>query len=152
MKIVYLMAGRGSRFKESGYAMPKSFIPVREKPMVSWATNSLSFVKNPEIIFICLKEHEETFGISEKLKKLYGQNITILFTDGITQGAASTALLAKDIINSSEELIISNADQHFISKQFEEEINGKEKNYSGLIPIFEATHPRWSFAKINDAG
>ncbi len=152
MKILFLMAGRGSRFKEMGFKEPKSFVVIRGKPMVQWATDSLSFIKDSEFIFVCLRDHEEIFNISKKLENLYRNRATILFVDHITQGAAETALLAKKLINSDEELIISNTDQYFVSKEFKKEINASQKRYTGLIPFFEATHPRWSFAKINGDG
>src|SRR3989344_408449 len=152
MKILFLMAGRASRFKEAGYKMPKALIPIKEKYMIQWAVESFSCLKNPELIFVCLREHEDNFKISEKLIELYGDKTKILFTDGVTQGAAETALLAKDLIDNDEELIISNADQFFESKGFRKELESQDKNYSGLIPVFEGTHPRWSFAKVNDKG
>lgn len=146
------MAGRASRFKETGYTIPKSFIEVKGKPMIKWATDSLSFIKNPKFIFMCLRVHEDSFGVSRKLKKMYKDNAQILFTNGITEGAAATALLAREFIDTEEELIISNADQFFVSKEFGKEMLSSDKNYSGMIPLFESTHPRWSFAKVNDKG
>lgn len=120
--------------------------------MIEWAVAPLAFLKKPKFIFICLRTHEEQYNISQKLKELYGNKIDILFTEGVTEGAVVTALLAKHLVNTDEELIISNADQYFVSKVFREELSRNKKNYNGLIPIFEATHPRWSFAKVNEKG
>lgn len=145
------MAGRASRFKEAGYSVPKAFIEVRGKPMLRWATKSLSCIKNPHLIFICLSQHEKEFGIAEKLKKMY-DNTTIIFSNGVTEGAAVTSLMARDLINNDKELIISNTDQYFISHAFEKEMALNKHPYTGLIPVFEATHPRWSFAKLNEKG
>lgn len=152
MRILFLMAGRASRFKEAGYRTPKALIPVRGKYMIQWAVDSFAFLKKPELIFICLRDHEERFNIFQKLKEMYGDKIKVLFTNGVTEGAAATALLARDLIDNEKELIISNTDQYFLSKSFEGELKSKDKNHSGLIPLFEATHPRWSFAKVNDRG
>jgi len=152
MNIIYLMAGRGSRFRESGYKEPKALIQIKGRPMIQWATDSLSFISNARQIFLCLEEHEKKFAISQELKKLYGTEIEVILIKGVTEGAATTALLAKKIINTKEELIISNGDQFFVSKKFEKELANKQKNFTGLIPVFEGTHPRWSFAKVNDKG
>lgn len=146
------MAGRASRFKEAGYKSPKSLIEVRNKPMIQWATDSLSFIPNKKYIFIYLLEQDKQFQLRKKLKKLYGEASRLISVDKITEGAAVSALLAKELINTDEELIISNTDQYFVSRNFEKEIKEKKKQYSGLIPIFEATHPRWSFAKVNTNG
>lgn len=152
MKILYLLAGRASRFKEAGYTIPKPLIEVKGKPMISWATDSLKFIEDKKYIFICLRDHERDFQISLKLKSLYGSSAQILFTNGVTEGAAVSALLAKDYINNDEELIVSNADQYFLSEPFNDEMKKKKREYAGLIPVFEATHSRWSFAKLNDRG
>lgn len=148
MNILLLLAGRGSRFKEVGYKEPKSLIPVKGKPMVAWAIESLSFIKNPKYIVICLKEQEDSFEISKTLKKLC-KELQLVITDGVTEGAAKSALLARELINNDEELIISNGDQYFKSISFQKELKKEKKEFIGLIPIFEATHPRWSFAKVN---
>ncbi len=152
MTVLFLLAGRASRFKEAGYIIPKPLIEVKGKPMIQWATDALGFLKEKKYIFICLRDHERDHQISQKLKKLYGNAIQILFTNGVTEGAAASALLAKDFINTDGELIVSNADQYFVSHSFEEEMKKKKRDYAGLIPVFQATHSRWSFAKLNDHG
>lgn len=152
MNILFLAAGRASRFKEAGYTVPKSLIEAKGKPMIQYAVESLSFVKNAQLLFLVLKEHEDNHAISEKLKKLFGMAIRIIIVDHVTEGAVATALLAREFIDNQEELIISNADHYFISKQFREALQKKDKNYSGMIPVFEATHSRWSFAKVNEKG
>ena len=72
--------------------------------------------------------------------------------NGLTEGAACTALLSKESINNDEELIIANSDQwinwnnhHFLSFL-------RDNNADGGIVTFEATHPKWSFAKIDEKG
>lgn len=152
MNILFLAAGRGSRFKEMGYTVPKLLIPIKRKLMIEWAISSFDFLKNKQLIIVCLKEHDEKFGVGELLKNFYGKKIQVILTEGITEGAAVTALLARESINTTEELIVANTDQFFVSQQFEIAVGEKHKQYAGLIPIFESTHPRWSFAKVNDKG
>src|SRR3954471_5827584 len=57
MNIVMPMAGRGSRFVETGVTTPKPLIPVRGKPMYAWATEGLPLAQVRRLIFICLGEH-----------------------------------------------------------------------------------------------
>jgi len=152
VNIIIPIAGRGSRFKEAGYKEPKPLILVKGKPMVTWATDSLPFSEPEKLIFICLREHEDQFSISDKLYEIYSRKIKILFVEGITEGAASTVLLARDLINNDEDLIISNADQYFVCSNLEKEIKKAKDNKNYLIPVFEATHPRWSFVKTDEKG
>jgi dTDP-glucose pyrophosphorylase len=83
---------------------------------------------------------------------LIKENSKIVSVTGVTEGAACTVLLAKESINNDEELIIANSDQwvnwnnqHFLSYL-------REKNADGGIVTFIATHPKWSFVKINEEG
>ncbi|MCR4264093.1 MAG: glycosyltransferase family 2 protein, partial [Candidatus Roizmanbacteria bacterium] len=151
MNIVFLMAGRGSRFKEVGYDMPKALIELHGKPMFVWAVESLSFIRNAQYYFLILKEHEQN-GLSDEIKKRYGKKAHVVILDRVTHGAAETALSVKEYIDTDEELIISNADHFFRSHELEEELSKKQHDFSGIIPVFEATHPRWSFAKVNGNG
>ena len=70
----------------------------------------------------------------------------------MTEGAACTALLAKEYINSDSPLFFANSDQfvEWDSNEFLYKMN--ETNADGGIVTFEATHPKWSFAKINEQG
>ena len=59
MKVVIPLAGRGSRFKEAGFKLPKPLISLIKKPMIAWATANLDF--SPEnLIFLILREHIDT--------------------------------------------------------------------------------------------
>jgi dTDP-glucose pyrophosphorylase len=70
----------------------------------------------------------------------------------LTEGAACTTLLAKEYIDNDAPLVMANSDQ-FV------EWNSNECLYAftadsidGGIITFEATHPKWSYAKLDDNG
>lgn len=148
MNVVIPMAGRASRFREAGYAVPKPFIEVKGRPMVKWATDALAF-PDANLIFIVLKEHVAEFQIERKLKEMYPGSTVI--STGITEGAACTVLLAEKLIGNDEGLIVYNADQYF-KADVKEAIESLPSDVAGLIPVFNATHPRWSFAKAGAGG
>jgi dTDP-glucose pyrophosphorylase len=150
MNIVMPIAGRGSRFREKGFTEPKPLIKILGKPMIWWATSCITY-KPEELIFIVLKEHVEKFSIDQKLKELYGDRIRLVVTDGVTQGAACTVLLAKHLINNDEPLIIYNTDQ-FFRCPLDKAIREAGPGVKGLIPVFKATDPKWSFAKADENG
>ena len=70
----------------------------------------------------------------------------------MTEGAACTALLAKEHINTDAPLFFANSDQfvEWDSNEFLYKMN--ETDADGGIVTFEATHPKWSFAKVNEQG
>jgi dTDP-glucose pyrophosphorylase len=151
MKIVMPIAGRGSRFKEKGYKLPKPLIIIRGKPMIRWATDSIPFINYKDLIFIVLKEQIDQHKIDVELRKLFGNKINIVVSDKVTEGAACSVLLAKSLIDNDEELIIYNADQYFKS-DIEKAIKGRDKDVKGIIPVFHSTNTRWSYAKADENG
>ena len=51
------MAGRGQRFVDAGYTVPKPMIPVLGRPMYAWAVESLPLALASRLVFVCLAEH-----------------------------------------------------------------------------------------------
>ena len=149
MNVLIPMAGAGKRFANAGYTLPKPLIEVDNKPMIQWVIESLDLEAN--YIFIIQKEHQEKYNIKNVLKSLQ-PNCKIVELDKLTEGAACTTLLAKEYINNSDSLIIANSDQ-FISWDSSNALNDfNSKNLDGVILTFQATHPKWSYAKCDDAG
>ncbi len=111
MNILIPMAGAGSRFKKEGYKTSKPLILVNHKPMVIEATRHLP--KGEKYIFICRRNDIENDHIDKEIKKYYS-DAQFIVINNLTQGQASTCLLAKDEINNNEELIIGACDNGMI--------------------------------------
>ncbi len=137
------MAGAGIRFKEAGYDLPKPLINILGKTMIERVVESLGLEGN--YIFIVQKEHEQ-HKISETLKSI-APDCKIIYVDKLTEGAACTALLAKDLINNDDELIIANSDQYIeYDRDFFLDLI---KWYDGVILTFRANDPKWSYCKVH---
>jgi len=74
----------------------------------------------------------------------------IIQVDRVTEGAACTALLARDLINNDDELVIANSDQwidwdsrHFLAYM-------RARHADGGILTFFSTHPKWSFVRVDE--
>ena len=69
MNIIVTMAGRGARFSDVGYPMPKPLIEVENKHVIEWTTRSLPFIehynkKTKQVIhFAVRKIDDEKFSI-----------------------------------------------------------------------------------------
>ncbi len=151
MKVVMPIAGRGSRFLKAGITTPKPFIPVMGKPMVQRAIESVPWVPHSDFIFIARKDHEDKYGLVTKLRKLLGKNIKVVYTPDVTEGAACTVLLARDLINNDEDVLIMDTD-HYYKSSVEEDIVKKPKDVKGIILVFEDDDPKWSFTKVDKRG
>tara|TARA_B100000214_G_scaffold365245_1_gene332801 strand:+ start:1612 stop:2973 length:1362 start_codon:yes stop_codon:yes gene_type:complete len=149
LNILIPMAGAGSRFEAAGYTFPKPLIEVRKKPMIQVVIENLNIKAN--YIYVVQKEHREKYNL-DALLSLITPGCKIVETEGMTEGAACTALLAKEHINSKSPLFFANSDQfvEWDSNEFLYKMNETEAD--GGIVTFEATHPKWSFAKIDEKG
>jgi dTDP-glucose pyrophosphorylase len=149
LNVLIPMAGAGSRFEQAGYTFPKPLIDVRNKPMIQVVIENLNIKAN--YIYIVQKSHREKYNL-DTLLNLITPNCKVIEVDSITEGAACTALLAKKYINNNKPLFFANSDQfvEWDSNEFMYKMN--ETNCDGGIVTFRATHPKWSFAKINDKG
>ena len=149
LNVLIPMAGAGSRFTQAGYTFPKPLIDVQGKPMIQIVTENLNIKAN--FIYIVQKKHREKYNL-DTLLNLITPNCKIVEVDGVTEGAACTALLAKDFIDNDLPLFFANSDQfvEWDSNEFFYKMNETEAD--GGIVTFKATHPKWSFAKINEQG
>jgi dTDP-glucose pyrophosphorylase len=149
LNVLIPMAGAGSRFEKAGYTFPKPLIEVRKKPMIQVVVENLNIKAN--YIYVVQKEHREKYNL-DALLSLITPGCKVVETEGMTEGAACTALLAKEYINSDSPLFFANSDQfvEWDSNEFLYKMN--ETNADGGIVTFEATHPKWSFAKVNEQG
>jgi NDP-sugar pyrophosphorylase family protein len=151
MKVLIPMAGEGSRFIKEGYTFPKPLIDVDGKPMIQRVVENLDF--DCEYIFLVRKRHvEEYSGLVDTLGQITNDRMKIVVVDGLTEGAACTALLAKEHINNNEDLLIANSDQYI---EYEPENFKLLKNnmpVDSIVFSFNAVHPKWSFVKTNSRG
>jgi HAD superfamily hydrolase (TIGR01509 family) len=149
LNILIPMAGAGSRFEQAGYTFPKPLIDVKGKPMIQVVVENLNIKAN--YIYIVQKSHREKYNL-DTLLNLITPNCKIVEVNGVTEGAAVTALMAKEYINNDAPLFFANSDQfvEWDSNEFMYKMN--ETDADGGIVTFEATHPKWSFAKIDENG
>jgi len=151
MKILIPMAGEGSRFAKEGYTFPKPLIDVGGKPMIQRVVENLDF--DCEYIFLVRKEHLKKYeGLRDTLEMITNKKMKIVEVDGLTEGAACTALLAKEFIDNNESLLIANSDQiiEYEAENFKSLINLTDVD--SIVWCFNDVHPKWSFVKTNARG
>jgi NDP-sugar pyrophosphorylase family protein len=142
------MAGRGSRFANAGYALPKPLIPVNGKPMIEAVVNNLRPKTPHRFIFICLAEHIEKYGLTEKLEAI-SPGCAIVPVSEVTQGAACTVLLAERYIGGGNALMIANSDQ-YVDVDINDYLSALKDD--GLIMTMTARDNKWSFVRTGENG
>ncbi|NMC62470.1 MAG: HAD-IA family hydrolase [SAR324 cluster bacterium] len=149
INVVIPAAGQGKRFAEVGFVHPKPLIDVAGYPMISLVLRNFKTVGRPVVIM--QKKHIDVYCADEIIKQIEPA-AKVVATDGLTEGAACTVLLASCHIDNNAEIIIANSDQYidcdinsFISEM-------RRLGADGGMLTFRDSHPKWSYARIGDDG
>jgi HAD superfamily hydrolase (TIGR01509 family) len=149
LNILIPMAGAGSRFEKAGYTFPKPLIDVNGKPMIQVVIDNLNIEAN--YIYVVQKEHRAKYNL-DTLLNLITPDCKIVEVNGLTEGAACTTLLAKEYIDNDTPLLMANSDQFVEWDSNEFMYKMIEQKLDGAFLTFNATHPKWSFTKIDENG
>lgn len=149
INIVIPMAGRGSRFANVGYKMPKPLIDVNGHYMIEWVVKNLTPKCEHKFIFICLQEHIEKYDLPRVLDSIAPGCKVVPVVD-VTEGAACTVLLAEEYIDNDDELMIANSDQ-YVDWDVNDYLYTLKDN-DGLIMTMYATDDKWSFIAYDKSG
>lgn len=152
MQIVITMAGLGTRFKKAGYDMPKYEIEVKGRSLFAWSMESLAgyYSKDNDYYFIVRREDNAHDFITGQWETISGsaENAHVIEIDHMTDGQATTAMLAAPFWNKDDSLLIYNIDTYVEAGQMRsEDIEG-----DGFIPCFNAPGDHWSFVATDEAG
>lgn len=151
MNIIITMAGLGSRFRKAGYNIPKYMIEVKGKTLFDWSMISLSdYFKQPNIkmILIVRKEDNAKDFIISHLADFGVNDAKVVEIDELTDGQATSAMLAEPYWSADDEMVVYNIDT-YIEKDVMKygDISG-----DGYIPCFNAPGDHWSFVKLDENG
>jgi dTDP-glucose pyrophosphorylase len=147
MIILIPAVGKGSRFVGTKYKLPKPNIEVDGLPMLVRSAKSLGF-KGTYIFLVREGEHREK--LVESIRSEFPKaKIGVVSQD--TEGAAATALVAEDFINTEEELVIANCDQIMEWGPWNTDIALRQlrKYDAGLVTV-NSSDPKHSYALMQD--
>ena len=150
MTIIITMAGLGLRFRKAGYNCPKYMIEAKGKTLFDWSMDSLiDYNKNvSKYVFLVRKEDDSEQFIREHMASYGISNIEIVGIDYLTDGQATTCMLAIPYCDPDEEILVYNIDTYVEPNEMKyEDISG-----DGHIPCFHAEGEHWSFAKLDKDG
>ena len=152
LEIVITMGGLGSRFRRAGYSQPKYMIEAQGKTLFEWSMLSLEGFKEAaaQYIFLAMKDdsHDVENFIRSKCFELGLTDYRIVLLDYLTDGQATTALLAGKYWQQEHGLLIYNIDTYVEpGAMYAGELRG-----DGFIPCFMAEGDHWSFVRLDEAG
>ncbi|MBI2642466.1 MAG: glycosyltransferase family 2 protein [Candidatus Wildermuthbacteria bacterium] len=150
MNIVIPMAGAGKRFQDAGYTVPKPFIGMKGKTMLEWSLESL-YMEGAR--FILIVRTPQLLGyeyVMDRIQKKYP--CVVIPIDTLTQGMASSVLLAEEYISTKDPLLIGACDQTVDVPMQEFIGEARNRELAGSLMTFYSTHPKWSYAKVDEKG
>jgi dTDP-glucose pyrophosphorylase len=150
LTIVIPMAGRGSRFADAGYELPKPLLSIHGLPMIEVVVRNLSPSEPVRFVFICQREHLSGYGFEARLRDA-APGCEIVAIDGVTEGAACTVLLAEHAIDPDDVLVIANSDQ-WVDHAMDTHLGVMRRDgLDGAIMTMTADDPKWSFVELDAA-
>lgn len=150
MTVIITMAGLGSRFRKAGYNCPKYMIEAKGKTLFEWSMDSLIGYNRQvsKYVFVVRKEDNTEAFIKDKMKKYGIDDVEVIGIDYLTDGQATTCMLAIPYCDPDKAIMVYNIDTYVEPNEMKyEDIQG-----DGHIPCFHAEGDHWSFAKLDDKG
>lgn len=150
MNIIITMAGLGSRFRKAGYEMPKYMIEAKGKTLFEWSMDSLLGYNEyvSKYIFVVRREDQSAEFIRKQSRRYGIRETEVLEIDYMTDGQATTCMLAIPRCDPKEPVLIYNIDTYVEPYEMKyEDISG-----DGHIPCFHAEGEHWSFARLDEKG
>ncbi len=150
--IVITMGGLGSRFRKAGYTVPKFMIEAKGKTLFEWSMRSLTGYRESAARYIFIAMNDDAADVEgfirRQCQKMDLSEIHIILLDYLTDGQATTAVLADKYWDPKHALLIYNIDTYVEPG----EMNATELRGDGFIPCFRAEGSHWSFVRLDDAG
>jgi len=153
INLIMPMAGRGSRFSDKGFEIPKPLIEINGKPFFYWSVRSVEkYLKLSELVAVVLKEHIDDFQIDQKIKSYFPQ-CKIVALPEVTEGAVVTCLNGTKLIDNENPIIFNDCDHLFCCSSFYDFCESSEiQNVDGGLLTFNSDEPKFSFAELDSNG
>lgn len=147
MNIVIPIAGANKVSVETEYI--KSLQEIEQKTLFQYVFESIQSIPSDRFVVVIKREDVVNYHL-DNIVHLLRPGSEIVVADAKTMGAACTCMLAVDKLDMEEPLIIVYSD-HILTVQPEKILKKfQENDYDGGIVIFDAVHPRWSYAKLDE--
>ena len=150
MTVIITMAGLGSRFRKAGYNCPKYMIEAKGRTLFDWSMDSLIGYNKivSRYVFVVRKEDDAEAFIKEHCAGYGIHDVKIVEIDHMTDGQATTCMLAIPYCNPNDAIMVYNIDTYVEPGEMKyENISG-----DGHIPCFHTEGDHWSFAKLDNDG
>lgn len=150
MKVLLLAAGR----HESSGARddyPVFLAEIDGKLVIEWIAEGLEQLDSSSVIFMFRRDDVRRFHM-DSIAAQIARNSQVVAVGRNTAGAPCTALLAIDLLDPDEELLVANVsdlvdtDLRTVVEDF------RSRGADAGTVVFESLHPRYSYMRLDDEG
>lgn len=141
MNVILLAAGKDENFLSK---YPIYLTEISSKTLLEHQINFLKQTKENDVILVINSKVSKEFYVKDIVTEI-SKDIQIVETNGETKGAMFSSLLASDLLNFKEELLVMNLNE-YIDINLTNFIQTARKNKSDAeIVSFNSFHPRYSY-------
>jgi dTDP-glucose pyrophosphorylase len=148
--VIITMAGKGQRFRDVGYDIPKYRIDVRGRSLFAWSQDSLRgwAMAGSPFLFITRAGEGASEYLREQCPQLGISRFEVIELEHETDGQATTVLAATDFVADPQNPIaVYNIDTYVDPTHLKPGcVRG-----DGWIPCFPGEGSKWSFARVDES-
>jgi len=153
LNILIPLGGKSAFFDVEEYPFPKPLIEINGKLMIELLIDSFVTIEEEyTFIFVVQQEDCRKYHLDNTLKLLTNDKCKIVILNNLAKGAACSALMAIDHINTADKLVISNGDQVVDGDMNNILLFMEEKNSDAGVVCFQSVHPKWSYVRLDENG
>ena len=155
MKKIHLimpMGGKGQRFFDDGFVIPKPLIEICGKPFFYWSAMSvLKYMPESDVTFVVLQEHIDNFDIKNKILS-YFPDAKIAVLENVLKGAVLTCMKGAEMVDSDLPVIFNDCDHMFRCNALNELTDKDVSEHDGFLVTFSSDSPKFSYAETDENG
>lgn len=151
--LIVPMAGRGSRFADERFRVPKPLIDLAGQPFFFWATRAiLTDMPVASLTYVVLREHIDAFDIGRRIKDHFPRANVVALPE-VTKGAVITCLAGAEMTpRDGAPLIFQDCDHAFRCAALRPALERGLGRNAGLLLSFRSTDPHFSFIRPGEDG
>jgi len=153
MRYLIPIAGGDAMFPKAEFHFPKPLVEIDGVPMVARVVVNLR-TGDPaaRFIFVVRREDCAEFSLDRTLHIITDGRCAIIQLARPTAGAACSALLASELIDDGEPLVICNGDQ-ILEGGIPAALRAfMRQDFDAGVITFDSVHPRWSYVRTDAEG
>ncbi len=150
MTTLVLAAGGSTPYQDAGYPYPKELAELDGQPLIEHVLTRLGQLTKEPIVVVLDAVADRKYCIADVVRLVVPAAAGVRV--GATSGAACSALCAIGEVELDRDLLIVNGDQ-FIDADLHGIVQRwRSSDLDGGTVVFDATHPRWSYVRVDTDG